>query len=310
MTTVETLDARLSVGLYKHRKIKKLISRVGFEGPWRLVGLWLYARESRPNGVLHGMTAEDIELEVDWSGKAGALVSALLECRWLDKDGDTFVLHDWAEHQPFASNAQSRKDSARLAGLIRQYGDRKGREMFRVGQATGYQTASDALAECQRLASDPLADRSPPSFLPSSQPSNQPVETPRKRGSRLPKPLELSDEWKAEAQRVAPQVDHRKEFDKFCDHWWGKAGKDATKDDWLATWRNWVRRAAEFAPPKVVQAFNPSRPPKHRCIRCNAGTDGFTHKGNVYCVTCYALVTAEARGTEMVSELAAKKAVQ
>jgi len=27
----------------------------------------------------------------------------------------------------------------------------------------------------------------------------------------------------------------------FRDHWHGKAGKEARKTDWLATWRNWVR---------------------------------------------------------------------
>lgn len=32
---------------------------------------------------------------------------------------------------------------------------------------------------------------------------------------------------------------------KFKDHWLGKSGKDATKIDWQATWRNWCRREQE-----------------------------------------------------------------
>ena len=38
------------------------------------------------------------------------------------------------------------------------------------------------------------------------------------------------------------------ELDRFRDHWTAKAGRDATKADWQAAWRNWCRRAGEFGP--------------------------------------------------------------
>lgn len=38
------------------------------------------------------------------------------------------------------------------------------------------------------------------------------------------------------------------ELAKFRDHWTAKTGQDAAKADWQAAWRNWVRRAVEFAP--------------------------------------------------------------
>jgi hypothetical protein len=43
------------------------------------------------------------------------------------------------------------------------------------------------------------------------------------------------------------QVGHRTqlELDKFCDYWRARAGPGGTKLDWDATWRNWVRSAAE-----------------------------------------------------------------
>jgi hypothetical protein len=40
-----------------------------------------------------------------------------------------------------------------------------------------------------------------------------------------------------------------RELDKFRDYWCAKSGADGTKLDWEATWRNWVRKAAEQAPP-------------------------------------------------------------
>ena len=39
----------------------------------------------------------------------------------------------------------------------------------------------------------------------------------------------------------------RLESAKFGDFWRAKTGKDATKADWLATWRNWCRNAKPAA---------------------------------------------------------------
>lgn len=62
-----------------------------------------------------------------------------------------------------------------------------------------------------------------------------------KRGTRLS--LEsLPDDWRAFCQAERPDLDPERTWAIFQDHWRGKAGKDGVKLDWLATWRNWVRR--------------------------------------------------------------------
>lgn len=66
---------------------------------------------------------------------------------------------------------------------------------------------------------------------------------PQKRGSRLPADWTLPDDWRTWAQVERPDVDAGKESEKFRDYWHAKAGKDAAKVDWSATWRNWVRNA-------------------------------------------------------------------
>lgn len=43
----------------------------------------------------------------------------------------------------------------------------------------------------------------------------------------------------------APHVNGGYETQKFVDYWRGRSGKDGTKTDWLATWRNWMRKAQE-----------------------------------------------------------------
>ncbi|ALQ97140.1 YdaU family protein [Xylella fastidiosa] len=62
-------------------------------------------------------------------------------------------------------------------------------------------------------------------------------------GSRLP------DDWAPSEVDVlyATQqgVDGRYEAEKFRDYWRSVAGAKGRKQDWEATWRNWIRRAAE-----------------------------------------------------------------
>ncbi len=62
-----------------------------------------------------------------------------------------------------------------------------------------------------------------------------------KRGTRLS--LEsLPDEWREFCQAEREDLDPERTWAIFQDHWRGKAGQAGVKLDWLATWRNWVRR--------------------------------------------------------------------
>jgi hypothetical protein len=128
------MDARFAVGFTRHLKTKKLIRRLGHEGFFYLVDLVLYARLNRPDGDLAGMSSEDIELAVEWHGEPGALVRGLIEVGYMDGDEGAYRLHDWADHQPWAVDAESRRGAARLAGLISQHGETEGRRMFHMDQ--------------------------------------------------------------------------------------------------------------------------------------------------------------------------------
>lgn len=66
------------------------------------------------------------------------------------------------------------------------------------------------------------------------------------RASRLPAEWPLTDELRrigVEARERAnlPPIDVETEHARFLDYWHAKAGRDAAKVDWLATWRNWCR---------------------------------------------------------------------
>jgi hypothetical protein len=63
------------------------------------------------------------------------------------------------------------------------------------------------------------------------------------RGSRLPKDWKLPDRWHTWALQQGLSNDEiAREALQFYDYWIARADKGATKLDWFATWRMWVRK--------------------------------------------------------------------
>lgn len=56
-----------------------------------------------------------------------------------------------------------------------------------------------------------------------------------------------------------PSIDLRAEHMKFTDYFNSVAGQRGRKRDWNATWRNWIRKAAEFAPAVQEDALDVAR---------------------------------------------------
>lgn len=76
----------------------------------------------------------------------------------------------------------------------------------------------------------------------------KPVQQKTKRGARLAVDWVLPSEWLSWALTERPEFGTPAvmlEGAKFADFWKAKAGKDATKLDWQATWRNWFRNARQ-----------------------------------------------------------------
>jgi len=76
--------------------------------------------------------------------------------------------------------------------------------------------------------------------------------SPRKNGTRLPAEWTLPGGWGDWALKEQPtwtQAHLQTVADQFRDHWHAAAGQNASKMDWHATWRNWVRREKPL--PKV-----------------------------------------------------------
>ncbi len=208
-------DIRVSVSFKGHHKRKRLNAILGYDATGQLLDLWISAATSRPNGVLYGWDETDIALaagaELSRVGSVGTesvptrgsldtevgFVSALLSVGFLDREeGGTFVLHDWIEHNPWASSADDRSQVGTFSNLKKYYPD-AAKELEKQGitqitreeyaevvnkikqqQKTGIGTDSVLTSDTDRKPTPPY-----PYPLPSPPPSENP--TPRKRISRI-----------------------------------------------------------------------------------------------------------------------------
>ena len=171
------IDARISVGLPAHPKTKKLVRRLGEGGAWRLVCLFLWVAQSRPDGDLSGMTGEDIELAADWQGEEGAFIKALIEVGFVDGEEGAYSIHDWQEHNPWAAGADARSEKSKWLALCKHHGRAKAAEMM-PAYAARLQESSKKDDQCKHEAHASSAssmhvaeNSSAPSPSPSPSPS-------------------------------------------------------------------------------------------------------------------------------------------
>jgi hypothetical protein len=104
-----------------------------------------------------------------------------------------------------------------------------------------------------------------------------PLRSARTKGTRIPADFTVTPEMVTWAREKCPQVDGKAETEKFVNHWTAKSGKDATKLDWPATWRNWMlnsrdRYGARASPGTDLTPHNGTRPSTAE-LRAGAGID-------------------------------------
>ena len=63
--------------------------------------LWHSTQSNAPAGDIGRYSDEEIAIEVRWSEEPERLISALVECGWIDPCSEhRFVIHDWSDHCP------------------------------------------------------------------------------------------------------------------------------------------------------------------------------------------------------------------
>jgi hypothetical protein len=119
-------DIRIKTSFPNHPKTLRLIDMAGEMAPWCLVKLWLFAGQNRPNGILKGMSQDDICKVSGWSKDPSLFITSLLGCGYKIGCGylnqtkkGTFVIHGWKEHNAYCFNSPLRVAAAKKGASAR-----------------------------------------------------------------------------------------------------------------------------------------------------------------------------------------------
>lgn len=204
------------------------------------IGLWSYVDDNgvgkdRVSLIAADLFADDLERDPrETFARVSEALATLSEAgrivRYTVDGTDYLEIVNWSKHQRIDKPNKERYPASTCENAV-----------IREGVATHSRDTRDTPApgtgeQGSRGAEDTTANA---------------VVAPRKRGTRLP------DDWMPDQNVIEelradfPHVDLRYEHSKFVDYWTAKTGKDATKLDWNATFRNWIRRAAEQRQPRT-----------------------------------------------------------
>ena len=88
--------------LREHRKLYACADALGVEPVTMLgmlISLWLWALDNVQDGNLSGISSRSVARAARWpEKKADKLMAALIDNRWIDQDGESLSIHDWAEY--------------------------------------------------------------------------------------------------------------------------------------------------------------------------------------------------------------------
>lgn len=256
-------DARINVALPSHPKTKKLIKRLGTDAAWRLVCLFLWVSQNKPDGSLSGMRAEDIELAVDWPGEDGEFTKALVEVAFIDgNEADGYVIHDWREHNPWAADSDLRIEKARFNALCKHHGkDEAAKRMPEYAARTNI-AKDDSATSMHVVEKDSATSMLSSISLPSPNlkeekpfilPAGAEAKSKSKKATSFPDDFVPNDTCLKLAEKLG--IDPVAELPKFEDH---HRMKGTLGKDWQAGFRTWLNNAAQFGGAGKVQASKPA----------------------------------------------------
>jgi hypothetical protein len=192
----------------------------------QLIEAWCYCSRNLNDGQL--TNAQFLKL---FSAKSR---KELLTVGFVKASGFGYEMHDYLEHQQSAEEVENRRTARAMAGS-------KGGKAKANGLASAKQMQ-------EQTPSKPVADTDTDTDTDTTPPKGG---VSRKRASRIREDFEVTPEMRLWASNKAPNTDLGLETEKFINFWVAKSGKDATKLDWVATWRNWILNARTSQPARM-----------------------------------------------------------
>ena len=113
-------DIRIAVSFKGNRKRKKFRMLLGDQlATDYLLDFWISVATDKPSGDLSGLDNLDICLMAGWEGDCDLFVNSLYDAGFLDKTETGYKVHQWEEHNGYASAAAARSDKSRKAAVAR-----------------------------------------------------------------------------------------------------------------------------------------------------------------------------------------------
>jgi hypothetical protein len=126
---------------------------------------------------------------------------------------------------------------------------------------TGSDQAEHDVSAGQNQSGSAAPDNPPAKKTTSKKTREDNSKAPPSRGTRLPSDFEPTEEmraWFREQHYGGSPARWLEEHRRFVDYWIAKPGAAGVKLDWPATWRNWMRKAAERIGPTTAAQRAPA----------------------------------------------------
>ncbi|GAA5198639.1 hypothetical protein [Microbacterium jejuense] len=217
-------------GFHGHPKVMGLsLEAVGL---WALTGSW--CAKYLTDGKVPEKTIRRL-------GGGPDLAGELYDAGLWEATPDGWQFKDWADYQPTKEEVEAERAAAR---------DR----MKKVRASKKGVRSSEQLENVDGTSPEVrIAPTQSQSLSHPDSPSNE-GESARKRATRIPDPFLLTADMKAWAVTEVPHVDVTHATKQFVDYWRAASGRTATKKDWLAAWRYWLRNERGAQPVKQSKA--------------------------------------------------------
>lgn len=243
---------KIDDGFYSSRKVLSIPRNVRLQaiGIWTLAGAW--SAKELTDGIVPGYVLEEL-------GCTSRIREALIEASlWLDQAVtnaspsrdqavtnassplDAVVFHDWNVYQPTRAQVEEYRASER---------ERKARARSVRADKSRIPNGFQQVSHAESVLPDPT--RPDPTPITTSK---EVVSSAKAKSSRIPDQFIVTAEMRLWASDNAPGIDVDRVTEAFVDYWRSLPGAKALKTDWVATWRNWIRReSSSFRPSGVKQ---------------------------------------------------------
>ncbi len=213
------------------------VALLSVDAKWTFVEMNGYSRMQDLDGSIPAAMAERL-----WKVDAlGELIGSHAERPLVVRDGDLYVIRDYAEHQ---QTTASREDLSRKRSEAGSRG--RAQQLADKARASAGQVPGQIWAETE-------------SETETNTSSSTKKRAPTDRGTRIDEDFIVTAEMVDWAKENTPLVDGKRATEKFVNHFMAKSGRDATKRDWIRTWKNWLLSDQERAEKSPTAKLTPEQ---------------------------------------------------